>query len=383
MILLNPLKSLLIVFSIVVCCSTTSSIAPASQALPAQTSRSSLLPAWERTLAARITGIGVSSTGRCVAVSTSENIVVIDTAGRELWRWDFSKGNRFVTAEKISVAPKCDWVALVGNPDYRYIWIVHQNGRRIPIKSEGTPLSVDISHAGNGMAIGTGAGLLFLYSSNGTLKWKLNRGAVLPVDEVSFSNDDSTIMISGYGQSIVSAAGKMLWSGGAGVGSMRAASDFKTFVSWGGPPHGPGIGWMSLLDKAGKVMWTKVSSDPQAIISPLGDLIIAQTNDNQDPSEEDGYNVERPKALRLLSRSGNVVRTFSAHGRPVAFSTGGQSFILDDGTGFVALDLDETQLWRIEKAGSVHIVSSPDFGAVVVSQENRVSWYSLSSTSKP
>jgi hypothetical protein len=374
-----------VLFAIVVGCATASSFAQTSQPLPIQPAIAPLRPDWERNFKAPITDIRVSSAGRCVAVSTSESIAVIDSAGRELWRWDFKTVNRFITAKKIAVSPKCDWVAFVGSPDYRYSWIVNRDGKRIPIKMEGTPLSIDINHAGNGVAIGTGAGLLFLYSFDGSLKWKLDRRVGLPIDEVSFASDDSAILISGYGQAIASALGKILWSGGWGVGSMRASQDFKTFVSWGEPPHGPGIGGISLLDQMGKTLWTKVSSDPRAIISPAGDYIVAQTNDNQDPSEEDGYGdiEELPKALRLLSRSGDVVRTFRAYGSPVSFSSDGRAFILKDADSVFAINLSETPLWRIAASGPVHIVPASDFHAVVVAQENRVSWYSPRATAKP
>jgi hypothetical protein len=166
---------------------------------------------------------------------------------------------------------------------------------------------------------------------------------------------------------------------------MRASQDFKTFVSWGEPPHGPGIGELSLLDQMGKTLWTKVSSDPRAIISPAGDYIVAQTNDNQYPSEEDGYGdiEELPKALRLLSRSGDVVRTFRVYGSPVSFSSDGRAFILRDADSVFAINLSETPLWRIAASGQIHIVPTFDFHAVVVAQENRVSWYSPRATAKP
>ena len=376
------MKKYLLVAAAIVTLSVLSLVPLARQARPLQSSNLTPRRAWERMMSAPITDIDLSSNGRCVAVSTSQSFVVFDSAGLELWRWDFTKDNRFAVAQKLAVSPKCDWVAFAGGPEYRYLWIVHQHGSRIPIKTEGTPLSVAISHTGTSVAIGTGAGSLALYSSEGKLQWNVNAGGgQLPVQEISFAVDDHAIMVSSYAHAIVSATGKPLSLGGAwGVGSMRAARDFKTFVTWGEPPHGPGIGQLSVLDGNGNVLWSKVSTDPRAIISPAGDLVVAQTNDNQNPSEEDGFEPQRlnlSKALRLFSKTGTVVRTFSAHGSPVAFSSDGRSFVLSDASGFVLLDLNETPLWNISKSGYPGFVSTPDFRSVVLTQNNLVEWYSF------
>jgi len=377
------MKKYLFVAAVIVTLSTLSLVPLARQARSFQSSNPTPRRAWERMMSSPITDIDLSSNGRCVAVSTSQSFVVFDSAGMELWRWDFTKDNRFAVAHQLAVSPKCDWVAFAGGPEYRYLWIVHQHGSRIPLKTEGTPLSVAISHTGTSVAIGTGAGNLALYSSEGKLQWNVNaQGGQLPVQEISFAVDDHAIMVSSYSHAIVSVTGKPLPLGGVwGVGSMRAARDFKTFVTWGEPPHGPGIGQLSVLDATGKVLWSKVSSDPRAIISPAGDLVVAQTNEDQNPSEEDGFEPRRSnlsKALRLFSRAGTVVRTFTADGSPVAFSSDGRRFVLNDASGFVLLDLNETPLWSISKSGYTRFVSTPDFRSIVLTQGNLVEWYSVS-----
>jgi hypothetical protein len=260
------------------------------------------------------------------------------------------------------------------------MWIVHQLGRRISIKTEGTPLSLAITHAGNRLGIGTGRGDLLMVTSGGTREWSRDGDGFLPVQEISIADDDSAIMISSYGQEILSSAGKPLWAGGVwGVGSMRASKDFKTFVAWGEPPHGPGFGRVSLLDSGGKVMWTRVATDPRAIISPTGDRIIVQTNDNQAPTEADGFSPlheQLPRALRLLSRAGDIVRTYSAPGSPVVFSSDGRSFVLHQDDGFLALDLNENHLWRIPKPGYPLFASTTNLSSVVVADGDRLEWYS-------
>jgi len=344
-----------------------------------QSPNAELRPVWNRTMGARINDIRLSSTGGCVAVATDENIVVIDPTGRELWRWDFRKDNHFAFATKIAVSPNCDWAAFLGGQGYHYVWFVRQRGARVFAKTEGTPLSVDIGHAGRSVAIGTGAGFVLMYAPEGALRWKLDVGGYLPIQEIAFSDDDRAIMVSSWGQAIVSAEGEKLpFTGVWGVGSMRAARDFKTFVAWGQPPHGPGIGRVSLLDREGKELWTRVASDPHAIISPAGDRIIVQTNDNQTPSEEDGFGDRMehlPKALRMLSRAGDIVRTYSAAGSPLVFSADGRSFVLRQ-DGFLALDLNENQLWKISKSGYPLFASTTNLRSVVVAEENRLEWYS-------
>ena len=345
-----------------------------------QASSVELRPAWNRTMEARITDIRLSSTGRCVGISTDENIVVIDPTGRELWRWDFRKDNRFAFSTKIAVSPNCDWAAFVGGQGYHYVWFVLQRGTRNFVKTEGTPLTVDIDHAGKSVAIGTGAGFVLMYTPEGALKWKLDVGGPLPIQEIAFADDDRAIMVSSYGQAIVSAEGKRFpFTGMWGVGSMRAASDFKTFVAWGQPPHGPGIGKVSLLDGGGKEIWSRVATNPRAIISPAGDRIVVETNDNQFPSEADHFSPqseELPRALRLLSRTGDVVRTYREHGNPIAFFSDGRSFVLHQTDGFLALDLNENPLWKISKSGLPLIASTTNLMSVVVAQENRLEWYS-------
>jgi hypothetical protein len=135
---------------------------------------------------------------------------------------------------------------------------------------------------------------------------------------------------------------------------------------------------VSLLNGEGKVLWTRVATDPRAIISPTGDRIIVQTNDNQDPSEADGFSPlheQLPRALRLLSRTGEIVRTYSAPGSPMLFSSEGRSFVLHQDDGFLALDLNETHLWKIPKPGYPLFASTTNLRSVVVAEGNHLEWY--------
>src|SRR5437867_812547 len=65
----------------------------------------------------RVGAAGLSVEGRCVAITTTSFVAVIDKTGRELWRWNFSEGNRFIFATRVAVAPKCDWLVFAGGWD--------------------------------------------------------------------------------------------------------------------------------------------------------------------------------------------------------------------------------------------------------------------------
>jgi len=230
-----------------------------SSSISGQTPGNVLRSLWDsaqQPWASMVSGAALSAEGRCVAIVTPTFVAVADKSARELWRWNFKEGNRFIVVSKIAVAPKCDWIAFAGDAGYRYIWIVHRGGKRIPVKTEGTPLAVEISHNGTLVAVGTGAGLVYLYGADGTLRWKTSIGRP-PVQEVSIAENDSAVMVRSLGQTVISISGKVQWSGGVwGVGSSRPSKDFKAAVAWGEPPHGPGIGTVALLDGNGKTVWT-------------------------------------------------------------------------------------------------------------------------------
>ena len=328
----------------------------------------------------RVGAAGLSVEGRCVAITTTSFVAVIDKTGRELWRWNFSEGNRFIFATRVAVAPKCDWLVFAGGVGYHYVWIVHRNGNRIPIRTEGTPLAVEINHKGTLATVGTGAGLVYLFAGDGTLRWKNDIGGFAPVEQLSFAEDDSAIMLRSWGQGVISIDGTKRWAGGVwGSVSGFAARDFKTFVAWGEPPHGPGIGRVALLDTSGKVVWQRYASVPDAIISAAGDLVAAQTNDNQNPADEDGFRSEQLSSkLRLIAADGSVVRTFANKGTPVAFAGDGRRFLIRTETDFLALDLEDNPLWSIPLPDSFQtmILTTTDLHTIVVLHQGDVAWFS-------
>jgi hypothetical protein len=350
-----------------------------------QTTVQTLRPDWDQTgrpWAGDVLAAALAPGGNCAAVATTSFVAVIDKTGRELWRWNFSEGNRYIAATKIAVAPQCDWLAFTGGVGYRYSWIVHRNGKRVPVQSKGTPLAVEINRKGTLVAVGSGAGIVYLYSADGALRWTNNIGGIVPIAELSFADDDSAIMMRSWGQAVISIDGKTRWAGGVwGFGSAHAARDFKTFVAWGEPPHGPGIGQVGLLDGAGKILWERYGTLPEAIISSDGNHVIARTNDNQNPTEEDGFDPRREqltRALRLIAKDGTVIRTFSSDGEPLAFASDGTRFLIRTQTDFLALDLEGKPLWSIPLPDTYDVVclTTPDLHTVLVISKSSLAWYS-------
>jgi hypothetical protein len=68
-----------------------------------------------------------------------------------------------------------------------------------------------------------------------------------------------------------------------------------------------------------------------------GDRIILQTNDNQDPSEADGFDPQRAitQSAAITVASGDIIRMYSVPGSRI-FSSDGRSFVLHQADGFLA-----------------------------------------------
>jgi hypothetical protein len=136
-----------------------------------------------------------------------------------------------------------------------------------------------------------------------------------------------------------------------------------------------------LIDEDGKVVWERYATYPSAIISSAGDHVIAHTNDNQNPTEEDGFSPRRDQltsALRLISADGTVVRTYSASGEPVSFASDGRRFLIRTTTDFLALDLDGNPLWTIPVRDryDVRLLSTANLRTLVLLENGNLAWYS-------
>jgi hypothetical protein len=234
------------------------------------------------------------------------------------------------------------------------------------IPSKATPLGIAISHHDNLFAIGTGGGDLSLYAADGRLRWKrvLMDGRVIAA-EVSFSEDDKAIVVH-RGSAIVSINGDIKWAN-PWVSNMHGARDLKTFVVSSQPGHGPGIGSITALDQDGKELWSMVSSLPEAAISPSGDKIASWVNDNQDPTEEDGYHPDEQEGeFQILSRRGDVLKTLAIEGRPIAFSSDGHSLLILKPPDLSLFDLEGNHLWDIPVSDRSGVITSEDLKVILV-----------------
>ncbi|MBZ5552296.1 MAG: hypothetical protein LAO21_06215 [Acidobacteriia bacterium] len=148
---------------------------------------------------------------------------------------------------------------------------------------------------------------------------------------------------------------------------MHAARDLKTFIASREPPPGPGLGLIIALDQNGKELWMKVSSLPEAAISHAGDKIASWVNDNQDPSEEDGYHPDEQEGeFQILSRQGEVLKTLAIEGRPIAFSSDGHSLLILKPPDLSLFDLEGNPLWHIPASDRSGVITGGDLRVVLL-----------------
>ena len=337
-------------------------------------SSGSLQPLWDRPMNS-VRSVALSQTGQCAVVATLERISLLNRSGKEIWHWEYRRGNRFMIASRVAVSPGCDWIAATGGASYRYTWIAQRNGRLIPLRTRATPVSIAVSHHGNMLAIGTGGGDVLLFNSDGTMRWQ----RILThccVQSLTFSEDDQAIVSMDGG--VVSIDGRTISLNQLSVSGLRASKDLKAFVGWYEPNHGRGYCWILSVDSSGKELWRKNAPyDPASIISPAGDVVVAPVKDKQDNSEAAAQcDSDSPSPLRLLSRSGDVLETFSAMARPLMFGPDGRWFLVrtDD---FEAWDLRGRVLWSIPAFSQNldWITTTEDLRSIVEWSEDRIALF--------
>jgi hypothetical protein len=336
--------------------------------------------------------VALSDNARCVAVAAFGSIEVLDNRGQALWRWDYGKANRFIKPgaefgyinhNAIAVSSSCNAIAVVGNPGYRYTWIANRRGQRISIHTPSTPLTVAFDRNGEQVAIGTGGGDVLLYATAGQLKWKTTlENWCCVVRQLSFSNDNRSIVVRDWGIGVLGIDGKVAWT--SSENGMNAARDLRTFVAWAEPNHGPGIGNVTALDQNGNTLWSRVASSAGGVISSSGDKIVAWINENQSPTEEDGFRSDELKrTLQVLARNGDVITTLPVErAGPMAISPDGNRVLLSTEDGLAVIDLQGHELVKISSpwTGSARAIVADDFSGVLIVRrepELRVQWYKL------
>ncbi len=305
-----------------------------------------------------------SDDGNCIAIAGNGEAQVISNQGRTLWKWNYGAINRIIVAGSLAVAPGCDAIALGGDSSYKYVWIADKSGHAIPIHLASTPLGLAFDRTGQSLAVGTGAWAIYLYSRTGQLFWRRKPDAPCCLaDGFSFSRDNTFLMVRSGGSGVLRMDGSVVWT--LGAWGMNAAADLRTFVVWLGPNHGGGPAMVAALDATGRELWSEMSDDPGAVITPSGDKIIARVNIDQEPPNGEVYE-PRNTALRAIARDGKELDGFpNLDGRPVAISPDGTRVLLETSKGLDAIDLNGNRLYSIAVNPGAYKIA-PDFSAVVV-----------------
>lgn len=318
-----------------------------------------------------IAGVALATSNRCVAVAVKDAVVVLGADGKELWRWNFHRENRFITATAVDVAPTCDFVAIVGDVGYRYSWIAHRDGRRATIATRGTPLGVAISHDAARVAFGTGADDVWMYGSDGSPRWHTAIMGACCVAALQFADDDREIFVTGGAAAVLSAAGEVKWVGETRF-YMWAAPHGGTFITHWEPPHGPGVADFEVTDASGVKLWARFGGP--AVATAAGDLILASVNDNQHPTDHEA-SAEQPATLTLLDRAGQVLTTWPGGGEPRSVSADGRRVIVCHMDRVEALDRQGTVLWTIPFEGYPSVRVVEELNTVLIASRERISLF--------
>jgi hypothetical protein len=329
-------------------------------------------------------GVALAPNARCVAIGHAGIVTVFDMSGAALWSWNFAKASRYIQPADLAVASSCDAVAIVGSSEYKYTWLARRRGGARALKTPSTPLSAAFDHRGEHLAIGTGGSDVHLFTVAGELKWKTTlEHWCCVVNGLAFSDDDRFVLLTGWGIGVLRADGGIVWTGQDN--EMAASRDLRTFVSWAQPPHGPGIGVTVVRDERGDMVWPgyKYTSTVGALVSRDGTRIAAWVNENQQPTEEDGYKDDHPRALQVMSRQGEVLSTIPApRGELLAFSPRADRLLLKAPDRIVEVDTAGriSFLVLLNPNEFSQVLVAEDYSGLLVAQgqqNTRIQWFDL------
>jgi len=308
-------------------------------------------------VASRISSTAWSSTGKCVAVSTADTVDVIDANGSRVWKWEFGRNNRLIRAGSLAVSPSCDAIAIVGDPDYKYVWIAQRSGARAFFKTNGTPWVVRFSLSGDVVAVTTGASLGYLFSRRAEVLWsgrdrdlplrgpsKVGPSDRMTASQTEFAREDVDTLFQGPFSS---------------DGSMRS-DDGRWTVNWGEPPHGPGNGLIQLFGPGDRIArWNKVIDCPSALILPGADRIIALGDLK---SQDDTESSCEHRRLYVFDQEGRMLQSAPVEG--VGYLLGatpnGRVFVYQQKDQIQGLDPSLKAVWVITTPREHVVRPSPD-----------------------
>ena len=301
--------------------------------------------------------------GKCIAIAGNGEAVVVSNTGRTLWKWHFGRINRFLVAGSVAVSPTCDAIAMGGDSSYKYVWIADRKGHAVSVAFKSTPFGIVFDRTGQSVAVGTGAGRMFLYHRDGKEVWDTPPYTLFLPFTMEFSPDNHLLLVRDAA-AILRPDGSIVAKFGGGA--MSISRDLQTVVTSAYPPHGPGPGSVSVSEQSGKFVWNQFSEDPGGVITPAGDKIMARVNIDQDIPPPDAPYEPRETTLKLFDRVGKELKEFEdIDGRPIDVSPDGMTFLLETAHSLEAIDIEGKRLYSIPDGVSTYVIAS-DFSAVVV-----------------
>ena len=280
--------------------------------------------AWERDLSGGLRSAELSAGEDCIVVTTGTAVSVLNLDGSLRWRRTFARINQWMTAERAAAPPGCEWVAMVGNPSYKYAWVMPRKGLAHFFHTKGTPEGVAVSHQGDRIAVGTAGEHLYLLDPQANLLFDRKTG---DAKSLAFSRDDSHLLVTYGSAGLYTRDGETVWQANAAGDRLSASSDLKWFLVSRVPNHGPGNGSIALLDQNGKTVWSREGNNPMGVMAPDGSSFVV-TDDECSPGAVydvdepivPGYQVRRPDGSVISGRSW-------PDGEAIAIAEDGRAFL--------------------------------------------------------
>ena len=108
---------------------------------------------------------------QCQIEQNQEQIVIHNSKNHSQWQVKPLNISNFFNVNPIPVqaSADCHWLVLLGHTNYRYVWLLNDQGFKTAIKTKGTPLDVAFSPDQSQIAVGTGAGQLLIINRRGQI----------------------------------------------------------------------------------------------------------------------------------------------------------------------------------------------------------------------
>jgi hypothetical protein len=305
--------------------------------------------AWEFDVPAEIRRAELSIGEDCIVLTTDYGVSVLNLDGRLRWERSFKSINRWMTAERSTAPAGCEWVAVVGRPEYRYVWVLTANGGGHYFRTRGTPEGVAIAHRGDRIAIGTAGGHLYILDSRARLIHDRDLGSAIIAD-LAFSKDDRHLIVTDGDTGVYTREGEPVWQPRE-YSRLAASADLSWFLGSREAPHGPAAGVAAVLNRDGISVWSRYGNGPKGAMAPDGSFFVISDNVCRDgwlclgEDVVEGFQAMRPDGTLIASGSRPA-------GEVLAVADDSQSFLqmssaADD--AIVCLSRGGAILWQLPK----------------------------------